>query len=227
MFKSIAPYKGIRMKSKFLASAFVIAGSASLSVHAASVGNNASITVPNAAQGFLVLPLSIQLTNSLVFPDLVIPGTDSTGNHSVSVLPNSDGDATVVTYNNANGNPAGPTAGTTPKSGYTNFGNAVATLGAIRITGHGGKNITISVSKPAGSATLAADGYEISLSLPGGFSSGATPSRFAALSGDATDANAESGEHTVMFGGTLTASKDATGSKGVVGQDIDVTVSYR
>ncbi|MGB0867412.1 MAG: hypothetical protein ACPGSC_12950 [Granulosicoccaceae bacterium] len=206
------------MKLKKLVSA-LLGAFAFTGVQAASEGNTATETLEEAAKGFLVLPVSIELTKQLVFPDLVIPGAGSESLNTVSVSRVAGNNLSVL-YSQY-GNPAGP--GTAEASSYSNLGGA-AQLGEITVKGHEGMSVSISVARPSSAKTLADDGYTIEPSLDQYTVSGGKDETLS--TGSSADV-AEEGSFVIPFGGVLTANASAVQNKGVVYEDIDVTVSYR
>lgn len=201
------------MTNKYITTGILLAAVASHTAGAANLGNSSTVLVPDAAKATLIQALSVGIGKPLTFPDLVIPGDDSLVN-TVTVSRISGGGASVA-YS-ANGSPAGPLK--TDATANTNGNEAAASLGEIVVSGHQGKAITVTLSAPDAddAKNLADDGYSV---VPDALHIDKLESLSASTDGSS------GGTYTISFGGTLSASNNAT--PGTKWEQMKVTVHYR
>jgi len=218
VYSNSALFKGLKMKTKITICAAVLGSSLGASALAdvkVLSGNKATATIDEAAVGTLIETLDINLTKTLVFPDLVIPG-DAGIDNTVRVFSDALG-GLALEYEPDFGKPNGEDGlvdidADTSTTGTVN-GHNKPSFGEITITGHQDKAIHVTVVPVTNTS---GDGYTIDLDLDDSYADSAsvTPNR-------ALD---NSGNYVITFGGTLTANN--TASKGRAAQDIEVTVNY-
>lgn len=178
-------------------------------------GNQSSGTVVDAMEGYILQPLSVELVDSLVFPDLVVPSV--LGEESHVTVSETTGDVSYST----NGNPSGPSA--LAKTDYTNLGGVASRLGKIEIKGHENKAISVQIALAGTVAVLDSDGYAMVPAL----ALGSNTANTVLADGSSTTSSTEQSTLEVFFGGTLTAKSISSGANiGRVTQDLLVTVSY-